>query len=125
VSKAIHFTPKVDYGYAERIAWLASEHGWDYWLDVHDPGLTVINSRLLSPQSQALAVALIIEVALLNCTHVLATITDNSPGSAWIPYEYGRVQEIKGVRHRLLTFGISFDIFHGSWDDQRERQMVG
>jgi len=82
----------VDYGYAERIAWLASEHGWDYWLDVHDPGLAAINSRLLSPQSQALAVALIIEVALLNCTHVLATITENSPGSAWIPYEYGRVK---------------------------------
>jgi len=57
----------VDYGYAERIAWLASEHGWDYWLDVHDPGLTVINSRLLSPQSQALAVALIIEVENPRC----------------------------------------------------------
>ena len=24
----------VDYGYAEQIAWLASKHGWDYWLDV-------------------------------------------------------------------------------------------
>jgi len=31
----------------------------------------------------------------------------------------------KGVRNRLLTFGDSFGIFHGSWDDQRERQMVG
>jgi len=31
----------------------------------------------------------------------------------------------KGVRNRLLTFGNSFGIFHGSWDDQRERQMVG
>jgi len=33
--------------------------------------------------------------------------------------------ENKGVRNRLLTFGDSFGIFHGSWDDQRERQMVG
>lgn len=81
-----------DFGYAERIAWLASQHGWDYWLDVHDPGLAAINSLTLSPKSKALAVALIIEVALLNCTHVLATITNNSPGSAWIPYEYGRVK---------------------------------
>jgi len=33
--------------------------------------------------------------------------------------------KIKGVRNRLLTFGNRFDIFHGSWDDQTERQMVG
>ena len=71
-----------DFGYAERIAWLASKHVWDYWLDVHDPGLASNNAITLSPKSRALAVALIIEVALLNCTHILATITDNSPGSA-------------------------------------------
>lgn len=82
----------VDFPLAERIAWLASMIGWDYWLDVHDPGLAAINSLMLSPKSKALAVALIIEVALLNCTHVLATITNHSPGSAWIPYEYGRVK---------------------------------
>jgi len=33
--------------------------------------------------------------------------------------------ENKGVRNRLLTFVDRFGIFHGSWDDQRERQMVG
>jgi len=33
--------------------------------------------------------------------------------------------KIKGVRNLLLTFGDSFGIFHGSWDDQSERQMVG
>lgn len=95
----------VDFGYAERIAWLASKHGWDYWLDVHDPGLVAINSLSLSPKSQALAVALIIEVALLNCTHVIATITDDSPGSAWIPYEYGRVKP-KSVASRLASCWI-------------------
>jgi len=31
----------------------------------------------------------------------------------------------KGVRNRLLIFGDRFGIFHGSWDDQTERQMVG
>jgi hypothetical protein len=92
----------VDFGYAERIAWLASKHGWDYWLDVHDPGLAVINSLTLSPKSQALADALIIEVALLNCTHVIATITDNSPGAAWIPNEYGRVKP-KSVSSQLAS----------------------
>jgi len=35
-----------------------------------------------------------------------------------------RLSENKGVRTRLLTFWDSFGIFHGSWDDQRERQMV-
>lgn len=83
---------QVDYLFAERIAWLATQHGWDYWLDVHDPSLAAINAMKLPPPAQALAVALVIEVALLNCTHMLAAITDNSPGSAWIPYEYGRVK---------------------------------
>jgi hypothetical protein len=41
----------------------------------------------------ALAVALQIEMALLNCSHIVAVYTDNTPGSTWVPYEYGRVKE--------------------------------
>lgn len=74
-----------------------------YWLDVLD-------ARLSSPSKPALAVANIIEIALLNCTHVLALMTDNSSGSAWIPYEYGRVKERRlqvenaaAFRHKLTT----------------------
>ena len=37
--------------------------------------------------------ALAIEMALLNCTQVIAAITPQTPGSAWVPYEYGRVKD--------------------------------
>jgi hypothetical protein len=35
----------------------------------------------------------IIEIGLLNGTHVIAAMTDNTKGSQWVPYEYGRVNE--------------------------------
>ena len=38
------------------------------------------------------ALDLIIEMALLNSTHVVAVMTANTRGSEWVPYEYGRVK---------------------------------
>jgi hypothetical protein len=32
-------------------------------------------------------------MALLNCTHVMAVMTKNVPGTMWMPYEYGRVKD--------------------------------
>jgi len=58
-----------------------------YWLDIHDPILTT--GGPLSP----FAIANIIEIALINSTHVVAIVTDNSKGSEWIPYEYGRIKD--------------------------------
>ena len=50
----------------------------------------------LSPQAakgkEAAAIAAIIEMALLNSTHVVAIMTANTKGSEWVPYEYGRVK---------------------------------
>jgi len=35
----------------------------------------------------------VIEVALLNYSHVVAIITDQTRGSMWVPYEYSRIKE--------------------------------
>jgi hypothetical protein len=35
----------------------------------------------------------IIEMALLNCTRVLAIMTHRVHGTMWMPYEYGRVKD--------------------------------
>jgi hypothetical protein len=85
--------------YAERIAWLASRKaGLEYWLDVHDPVLRLASTALPSGHPiYAIAVAAIIEMALLNCTHVIAAHTPPPPNtswrpSQWIPYELARAK---------------------------------
>jgi hypothetical protein len=67
----------VDVAYAERIAWLASQKaGLEYWLDVHDPVLRLAGTTLSAGHVvYAMTVAAIIEMALLNCTHVIAAHT--------------------------------------------------
>jgi TIR domain len=71
---------------ALRVAWLAQQEGHYYWLDILEPTL---QGGLLTP----LQIAGVIEIALLNCTHVIALITPESVKSRWIPYEYGRAKE--------------------------------
>jgi hypothetical protein len=89
---------------ALRIAWIAWEEGFDYWLDIIDlaPALDRQiaaverrHGRKMTEFQKSVLTAAIIEMALLNCTHVLAAITDNTSGSMWVPYEYGRVKEKK------------------------------
>ena len=84
---------KDDVDEAERIAWLACQKGYDYWLDIYDPSLGGYPGAAHATVSEAKVVALTIEMALLNSTHVVAVITANTPGSAWVPYEYGRVKD--------------------------------
>lgn len=62
-------------------------NGIEYWLDLCDSRL--VNAQNLTP----IAIANIIEIALINCTHVVAIMTKNSKGSLWIPYEYGRIKD--------------------------------
>jgi hypothetical protein len=90
-----------DRNFALRIAELAVQAKFYYWLDILDPFLklisskkVVINSKLvqLSPLHEALLMAAVVEMALINCTHVLAAITIRSHPSRWIPYEYGRAK---------------------------------
>ncbi len=85
---------QIDKAPALRAAWLANGEGFDYWLDILDPGPAAAGlSKTLTPYQQAVLMAAIIELALLNCTHVLAVMTKNVPGTMWIPYEYGRVKD--------------------------------
>ncbi|HUQ10762.1 MAG TPA: toll/interleukin-1 receptor domain-containing protein [Steroidobacteraceae bacterium] len=84
---------KDDVDQAERIAWLTCQAGFDYWLDIYDPGLAGYPGLATATEAEARAVALTIEIALLNCTQVIAVMTPNTPGSAWVPYEYGRVKD--------------------------------
>lgn len=87
---------------AMRIAWLASGAGFQFWIDLLDPNLQYAAGpgALSQPQAQAVLVASIIELALLNCSHVMAALTENSRGSLWIPYEYGRIKRKGRVRSR-------------------------
>jgi len=88
---------QADVNQALRIAYLACQEGFDYWLDVLDPALSgLLGSSVAgtgNPQQSAMAIASIIEMGLLNSTHVMAVITPNTKGSQWIPYEYGRVKD--------------------------------
>jgi len=85
---------QADVAFAERIAYLASTARYGYWLDVHNPTLKAAGGRadIPSPQKEFLLAA-IIEIGLLNASHVIAAITPHSPGSKWIPYELGRATD--------------------------------
>jgi len=79
-----------------RIAKIASEEGFQFWLDILDPPATWLSAAkggVVSPRGRQLLVAVVVEMALLNCSHVIALITPEVAGSAWIPYEYGRVKD--------------------------------
>ena len=78
---------------ARKAAKILRARGVFAWLDVEDPTL----SQLSGPQHLHGAVtflftALIIEMALINSTHVLALFTNNTKGTMWVPYEYGRIK---------------------------------
>jgi len=77
---------------ARDIANLARAQRWDLWLDVLDPALQ-FRRQAATVAEESLAVAAIIEMGLLNCTHVLAVLTPDAERSRWIPYEYGRVKD--------------------------------
>lgn len=72
---------------ALRVAEIAKEEEFDFWLDVLDPLL-----QAATPAHPTI-IAVLIEIALLNCSHVLAVMTPATSASTWVPYEYGRVKE--------------------------------
>jgi len=88
----------IDEHLARRIAWVANQEQVEYWLDVLDlpaPPLKPLNHGLVVPANfnQAILLAALIEMALINCTHVLAVMTPDTAGSQWVPYEYGRIKD--------------------------------
>jgi hypothetical protein len=84
---------RADSNEAERVAWHATEVGFEYWLDAHDPVLAFANRSTLPTQIKAVLIAAIIEMGLLNSTHVVALQTANSRRSRWVPYEFGRAKQ--------------------------------
>src|SRR5262249_24349779 len=78
---------------ALHIAWIGTNTGYDYWLDVHDPTVLAVNRSQLASPAKDVIVAAIVEIALLNATHVIALHTENSAGAKWIPYELGRAKD--------------------------------
>jgi len=90
-----------DVDFAERIAYQATQESFDYWLDIHDP---VIKAVPASHPSYPILIAAIVEIALLNCTHVIAVQTCDGRKSKWIPYEFGRAKA-----HSIISLDA------GSW----------
>jgi len=83
---------RADVAFAERIAFLATLQGFEYWLDAHDPLLQLTNRTTLPPVVQSILIAAIIEMALLNCSHGITVQTRSAQHSRWVPYEFGRAK---------------------------------
>lgn len=99
-----HRMAQPDEDYARRIAWIADQKGFGFWLDVLDPTLRHLNRSAIAPPVRDLLVAAAIEIGLLNSTHVLAVMTANSAGSKWIPYEYGRAKSRRLVSRQAAIW---------------------
>jgi hypothetical protein len=94
---------QVDSASALRIAHLSTQEGLEFWLDILDPNLQALQQTTasLTVQQRALLTAGIIEMALMNSTHAKAVMTQETRGSLWVPYEYGRVKEAQAVSSRV------------------------
>jgi hypothetical protein len=77
---------------AERIAFLASESKLGYWIDVDDPDLRFLDTTPIIPPFRDVLIAAIIEMGLLNSSHVIAAMTQRTAPSKWVPYEIGRAK---------------------------------
>lgn len=85
---------QADVDLAVRLAHVVVQEGFEYWLDVEDPTLNAVGTpNGITGRGRALAIACVIEMALINSSHVLAIITPRTRASQWVPYEYGRVKE--------------------------------
>ena len=59
------------------------------WLDVHDPVLRFASAALPPGHPvYVIIVAAIIEIALLNCTHVIAAHTPPPTNTSWRPSQW-------------------------------------
>ena len=93
-----------DHKLAKRVACIAQEHSYEYWLDIENPELAAINGAqgLIPATVRSILIAATIEIGLLNCTHVIALLSQNAKGSQWIPYEFGRAKNWRSTRLRHL-----------------------
>ena len=86
---------QIDDARARQVAAIARTAGFQVWLDAEDADLAALakSGDTRTPEEVSELTAAFIETALLNSTHVIALITTNTPGSKWVPYEYGRVKD--------------------------------
>ena len=91
---------------ALRAAKWALASGLDVWLDVLNPWLAAATIGPAAPALQSRALAAIIEMGLLNSTHVLAIMTRHTVSSRWVPYEYGRVKSSAAVSQQAASWRI-------------------
>lgn len=87
-----------------RLAFAVARHiygkGFDIWLDIVNlpnlPGPAGLNQAVLR--------AAMIEMGLINCTHLIAVMTPKTVTSRWVPYEYGRVRDDPPSRVTVASF---------------------
>jgi hypothetical protein len=77
------------------------------FLDVWDPMLTAVSASKLHKKIQTLLTAIIIEIALLRCTHLMVVHTTHTKTSVWVPYELGR------AKHRVVSSNAAA-FWHGA-----------
>lgn len=108
-----------DFTVANRLAYLAHEEAFDYWLDVVDlPAektkqvlrIEANLGRALTPFEANVLQAAIIEMALINCTHVVALMTKQTAGSQRVPYEYGRVDRRGTAKDAATAYCVTASI---------------
>jgi len=104
---------------ALRIAWIADREGFGFWLDVLDPNIAALHAATMTPRQKGLAIASVIEMGLLNSTHVIAVMTKKTAGSQWVPYEYGRAKNstVASVQaacwvHKALAVSVLPEYLH-------------
>jgi hypothetical protein len=72
-----------DVAEALNVARIVHAPRFDVWIDVID--LPPALQATLNPMNQAFVIAAIIEMELINRTHLVAVYTRNTAGSEWIP----------------------------------------
>lgn len=82
-----------DRGLANFLRHFAVSSSVNVWMDVYDPCLFAIKSSRLPSHLESLLIAIVIEIALLNCTHLAVVHTRHTSTSVWVPYELGRVKQ--------------------------------
>ena len=94
---------------ALRVAWIVNQARFQFWIDSLDPKLQYVTrgGRPIPQGLKPVVIASLIELALLNCSHVIALLTPNSRGSLWIPYEYGRVKRARVAHTRRAAVWLS------------------
>jgi hypothetical protein len=68
------------------------------------PRTITVSALVLSPLLKSALVAGLIEMALLNSTHIVSLQTKSANASRWVPYEFGRAKD----RHPLATNAASW-----------------